>query len=232
MDTFLGFPEQYYVGKKYDPRKFAASQTVTPGRKKALECVSELEIMYDLRFKDSSEIIVFLVKIEKKDDDWTYSSVADAMASSIPHQCLVVIHDGYVANIFSFISRIQKNNPRRRKIYDAYRFIGFEMRRPEEEHKKVLKKMRKAIQQYDSAEMVCYEWNRIISEFWKNYKYTETFGYSIDKWLNKEQNDKYKRYEYELGESFEDYWIEHDFKVEDERTDRCEDKYWWWNKDE
>ncbi|WP_026508372.1 hypothetical protein [Butyrivibrio sp. MC2013] len=231
MKTFLDFPDEFYVGKKIEPEKFWGPRAVSQEQKELIKCISDLEIVYDLKFKDDSEIIVFSARVAKYMNKWTDSGVARLLASKISYRSMVIVHDGYVANIYSFYSRSQKKNGGM-NIMGMVGLKGIEMRRPDEEHTEILEEIRKAIIDNDSAPGVCLEWNCIIEKYWNNHKRTKYFGYSVDGWLNHVQSDRDRQYEYELQETFENFWINNDYKEENEFTDRCEDKYWWWNKDE
>ncbi len=101
MKNVLRFPDEFYVGKQIDPKRFMNSHTVTPGRKKLIdERVTDLEILYDLIFQDESEIIVILVGIDKKVDEWTDTNVAFSVAASFPYQSMIIVHTGYGETIY------------------------------------------------------------------------------------------------------------------------------------
>lgn len=263
VKNVLQFPEEYYVGKQIDPKRFINSRTVTPGRKRLLEeRVTDLEILYDLKFQDESEIIVILVGIDKKVDDWTDDNVAFSVAASFPYQSMVIVHNGFGAHIYTFDAKEQKRNAGRMSIDKVHKSLGFDMRRPDEENAFLISKFGEAVRKCDSAISVCKEWNQIINEYWKLHKSIKQYEQmglvefpdgtvaidinklleneaedeerynSVGSWLDRRQEEREKFYEDGLY-SFGNDWITYGSQIDDfELTDDCADKYWWWNKDD
>ena len=233
---FLGFPHQYEVGKEIKDQ-FLKSSTLTPGRRKLLEDrVTDIELLYDLKFNDRSEIIVLLVGIDKAVGDWTENNVAMAVASSFPHHSMVIIHNGLAAQFFTFEATVQKKDHRRMSIAKAFMSLTVNLEKLDREALQVVEDFNGAYDESSSAGIVCKKWCEAISESWKRHRHKKEldfYGLTEDKngrvYLDLSKLDEeYREFE-EWSHSLEKYL---DDRQEDEMSHYAHSDWWYEYEDE
>ena len=230
---FLGLPKEFEVGK-HIREQFLRSGTTTPGRKRLIEeRVTDIELLYDLKFIDGSEIIVIIASIDKSVDDWTEKNVALAIASSFPHHSMVIVCNGSGANIFTFEEKRQSRNNDRMSIEKVYKSIHFYIGNIDDEVLQLIDTIRKEYEENKTAAFVCDKWNKAIDAHWKKHFHNKWLndncfvehngGLSID--INKmiEEQKKEDEWFHSVNKYLDD--------VEEKRNQEYASRYWWYESD-
>ena len=106
MWEVLNLPEKYKINKKVTVEMFLKKANMNESEKKfVLENVSNIELKYDICFKDKSEIIIMEISCETE----KYEKVAKLIAQSIPYQCIIFMRRKLICSISFFQIRDNKN---------------------------------------------------------------------------------------------------------------------------
>lgn len=117
MWEILSLPAKYRVNKELKASDFLSKANLTKTEADELSLViSNIELKYDVRFSDKTEIIFIDVSIKYQKNKWTSKNVARAVAQSIPYDCIIYIHDNSMGCVSAFIRRENESNSRRSAI--------------------------------------------------------------------------------------------------------------------
>lgn len=106
MWEVLNLPEKYKINKKVTVEMFLKKANMNESEKRfVLENVSNIELKYDICFKDKSEIIIMDISCETE----KYEKVAKLIAQSIPYQCIIFMRRKLICSISFFQIRDNKN---------------------------------------------------------------------------------------------------------------------------
>lgn len=117
MWKFLGLPEKNKVLKTLGLEAFLNKSNITEAERSIInKFVSAIEIVYDMTFPDRSEMVLLDVTITYRQNQWTSKEIARIVASSIPYQSIVYVHDSEYGSLSGFIRRTNEHNCFRSKI--------------------------------------------------------------------------------------------------------------------
>lgn len=106
MWEVLNLPEKYKINKKVTVEMFLKKANMNESEKRfVLENVSNIELKYDICFKDKSEIIIMDISCETE----KYEESAKLIAQSIPYQCIIFMRRKLICSISFFQIRDNKN---------------------------------------------------------------------------------------------------------------------------
>ena len=105
----LTFPEEFKVGKQIFDR-ILKSGSITHKQKSFLEeNTKEIELSYDIKFDDDSEIIVLRCEALKSGIS-IGRELARIIAKTIPYPVLIQVHRDYLSHLFAFEYTIDNNS--------------------------------------------------------------------------------------------------------------------------
>jgi len=117
MWELLSLPVKYKVNKELKTADFLSKANLTKAETDELSLlISNIELKYDVRYSDKTEIILIDVSIKYQKNKWTSKNVARTVAQSIPYDCIIYIHDSSIGCVSAFIRRENEYNNRRSAI--------------------------------------------------------------------------------------------------------------------
>lgn len=127
MINFYSFDEKYKVNRLIQGDLFIKSARLKDAEKELLlEYLKTVEIVYDLKIQDGSELMIIEADCELcKGKNSLAERIARAIASSLPYSCLVVIRHNDKAKIFSFIEEHNLEDRFRSKIVKCFATFDF-----------------------------------------------------------------------------------------------------------
>lgn len=198
MWDFLGFPEEYQVKKKLDRDKFLRSANLTECEQRKLGLnLERINLLYDIRFPDSSEMMVLETteNIRLGRIGYRLKEYVRGIAQSFPYYCLVIIR--YMNSVKILLPIERKNKTDDRRMYVEHMIATGLIRTDCENYDAtlILSAMRESIAQSHSAAELCLRWSWDIQkafgkEFSRVSANDETYRYereTLDKenWNNR-----------------------------------------------
>ena len=117
MNDTLHLPSKYKVDKIMDSSFFVENANLTKAERKELEpYLSHVAILYQVEYEDDSQLIFLEIVIGCIYYEHTFQKVARAVASSLPHQVILLIRYQNRTKIVAFNSRANTKNSFRRYV--------------------------------------------------------------------------------------------------------------------
>lgn len=104
MKELLKLPEEFEIHKKgFSKKTFLNKAELTKNEKECIaKFVKSMQLIYDIRFHDESEIILMDVELLYKLNKSTDIDVARAISTAIPYNCITLIKNGKYVRIVVF----------------------------------------------------------------------------------------------------------------------------------
>lgn len=120
MKQLLAFPKKYEVTGKITKDRFLNSGNLTDAEKKVLELyLKKINILYDIRFLDQSEMIVLEIELtDAERGKYGLSNLVKAIAQSIPYLCMLLVRTEGVIRFFTFDRKENEFDDSRSRVRD------------------------------------------------------------------------------------------------------------------
>lgn len=120
MKQLLAFPKKYEVTGKITKDRFLNSGNLTDAEKKVLELyLKNINILYDIRFLDQSEMIVLEIELtDAERGKYGLSNLVKAIAQSIPYLCMLLVRTEGVIRFFTFDRKENEFDDSRSRVRD------------------------------------------------------------------------------------------------------------------
>ena len=113
MTSVFELPEKYRVKKELGKEQYLRLGNLSPAERKYIEVyANSIDILYDIPFQDSSEMVVISSEIELPVLKRRYFCLnyAKAIAQSVPYYCLVIIRYRSTVKLYAFDKRYNLND--------------------------------------------------------------------------------------------------------------------------
>ena len=167
MWNYLGFPKEYQVNKRMGKERYLRLANLTPAeQKRLLAYLNNIEVLYAIPFEDNSEIIVLLAEIGagNRRDRYYLSNLTNAIASSFPYRCLLIVRCEAIIKFFIFDERNNTHDAGRSVVIERYASYDIPMGNEDYFMNKFLLEMQQCIPKASNAKDLHAMWlNTIIS---------------------------------------------------------------------
>ncbi len=117
MKKLISLPSKYEIKKALTKEKFLAGAYLLDSEKGIIRrFVSNIDLVYDVTFSDGGEIILIDVLIKQRQSTETDKTIARIVAQSVPHNCVLYVHDEGFGIIAVFLTCPNSNTSRRNII--------------------------------------------------------------------------------------------------------------------
>lgn len=143
MKDLIRLPDKFVIKKKLTKDKFLQGANLIDSEKEKIDrLVSSIDLVYDVPFSDNSEIIIIDVALKLRYLSTTDAEVAQIIARSIPHDCIIYVHADGFGMISIFLTRANTNNINRRVIEKQTTSPMFDEHAPAFEIQNLLKEIK------------------------------------------------------------------------------------------
>lgn len=167
MDELLNFPDEYRVNKKLGKERFIKFGNLTHGERKFLQAyLSNVELLYDIPFKDGSEFVVISteVNLPSCQDNYFTLKYIRAIAQPFPYYSMIIMQCQGVVKFFVFGERINQHNERRMYVEDFYATPNFIVDKDSYKLWCFIEALKSSISEAHTAQELHSLWRMAISE--------------------------------------------------------------------
>ena len=153
MKNLLALPDEFRITKNLTKEKFLLSAALLENDKEKIErLVSDIDLLYDIKYPDGSEIIVVDVLLKMRLSFDTDAEIAGIIAKSIPHHCIFLSHADDFGKIIVFQTRQHSSNNRRKIIENQTSSPIFSLKRISPDIAKMIYWVKEHLQTSNSAD--------------------------------------------------------------------------------
>lgn len=166
MWNYLGFPSEYQVAKHMGKERYLRLANLTPAEQKRLQAyLHHIEVLYAIPFADKSEIVVLMAEIDagNRRDKFYLTNLTNAVASSFPYLCLLVVRCEGVIKFFIFDERDNARDAGRSVVFGRYATSDIPMGNEDYFANQFLLELRQSVQNASTAkELHSLWWDAIV----------------------------------------------------------------------
>ena len=187
MKQLLAFPKKYEVTGKITKDRFLNSGNLTDAEKKVLELyLKNINILYDIRFLDQSEMIVLEIELtDAERGKYGLSNLVKAIAQSIPYLCMLLVRTEGVIRFFTFDRKENEFDDSRSRVRDICSSQDIIPIKEDISDGILITKLRASIANATSAEELNIEWSKLLKDCGL---VLDTFDVSIDEYHHLENS--------------------------------------------
>ena len=186
MKQLLAFPKKYEVTGKITKDRFLNSGNLTDAEKKVLELyLKNINILYDIRFLDQSEMIVLEIELtDAERGKYGLSNLVKAIAQSIPYLCMLLVRTEGVIRFFTFDRKENEFDDSRSRVRDICSSQDIIPIKEDISDGILITKLRASIANATSAEELNIEWSKLLKDcglvlYWCGLRIGELLALSL-----------------------------------------------------